>query len=174
MMTNVLTLDPGLRAPGLAYFEAGKFVWATCVQADSGERGPRQWNLISRAVRRAMVSAAPGWVQGGTIVVEKPQVYPKGKGPNANPDDLVELAAALGACVAALDDVVWPGVWVTYLPREWKGQVPKDVHHRRILKKLSSEELELLHDCLEDVPESLRHNAIDAVGIGLKYLRRIR
>jgi hypothetical protein len=48
-------------------------------------------------------------------------------------------------------------------PREWKGQVPKDVHHARLVKTLTPDELAMVE---ASAPPSLRHNVLDAVGIG--------
>jgi len=60
-----------------------------------------------------------------------------------------------------------------YLPREWKGQVPKRIHQPRIIKALTDEERAEMDKDLAPYTKSLRHNALDAVGIGLKYLRRM-
>jgi len=50
-------------------------------------------------------------------------------------------------------------------PREWKGQVPKDVHHARLVKTLTPDEMAMVERA---APPSLRHNVLDAIGIG-KY-----
>jgi hypothetical protein len=54
--------------------------------------------------------------------------------------------------------------WVSYPPRVWKGQVSKQAHHLRIVRKLSSQETEVLG----------RHQAdkYDAVALGLYALGR--
>ena len=167
MTNNLLTLDPGLRDPGVARFIDGKLQWATCVRKDTGKRGPEQWQAIAHAVARAVPMI--GAEEGTFLVVEKPQVY-GGK----HPDDLIELSASLGACVSAISETLWMEGYKAYFPREWKGQVPKTVHHRRIRKKLTGEENAILDRCLAKVVVSLQHNVLDAVGLGMFHLRRIR
>lgn len=49
---------------------------------------------------------------------------------------------------------------VTYLPREWKGQMKKEVMQRRLAKFCAG---------IVDIP-SLNHNIVDAIGIGRKFL----
>ena len=57
-------------------------------------------------------------------------------------------------------------------PAAWKGQVPKKIHHPRILRSLSEVEREIVLDVLDLLPASTRHNVLDAVGIGLWALKR--
>lgn len=55
-------------------------------------------------------------------------------------------------------------------PQDWKGMVPKATHQPKILACLSPEELALVEAVM---PPSLRHNVIDAVGIGLHDVGRL-
>ena len=98
---------------------------------------------------------------GRRIVVELPQVYSQGKG---DPNDLIQVAFAAGRCVGK------GKFFETVLPGQWKGQVPKKIHNRRVLAKLTPEEHVVL-DAAEVRP-SLRHNIIDAIGIGLWRVKR--
>lgn len=168
---RILTLDPGLRAPGLAAFEGGELVWASSMHSSTGCRGPEQWARVSRATSDSFSVKFPSG-NVDVLVVEKPQVYTCRN--NANPDDLIELSAALGACVATVEAYYFIEKYVTYLPREWKGQVPKEVHHRRIRRALKGTEQAALKKCLAGIQPDLQHNALDAVGLGLKYLGRIK
>lgn len=59
--------------------------------------------------------------------------------------------------------------WV--YPHDWKGMQSKDVHQPKILACLSTEERALV-DAVK--PPSLRHNCIDAVGIGLQENGRLK
>jgi hypothetical protein len=102
----------------------------------------------------------PSSMPRGFAYIELPRVYPgtKAKG---DPNDLIAVAAVAGAWAASLPSV-------TFLaPSEWKGQLPKRVCEERIRAKLSARELETLERCLGPIPRSLRHNALDAVGIAL-------
>jgi hypothetical protein len=84
---------------------------------------------------------------------------------NSSPDiitrgnDLIQTAIRLGvyleACQTSDATLVYPG--------QWKGQVPKDIHNRRVLAKLTPAERAL-------VPND--HNAIDATGLLLWALER--
>ncbi len=84
----------------------------------------------------------------------------RGRRSKATPQDLMDLNVIAGAMGTE---------WVT--PSEWKGHVPKDIHQPRILKALDARERALV---LFVNPPSLRHNAIDAIGIGLFALGRLR
>ncbi len=57
-------------------------------------------------------------------------------------------------------------------PHGWKGMVPKRIHQPRILASLSPEERQLVSDRLSAIPEGLRHNGIDAVGIAVFGARK--
>jgi hypothetical protein len=101
-----------------------------------------------------------------TIAIEKPQVYTQSK-LKGDPNDLITLALMAGATCAVLGKKTQVA---EYLPRQWKGQVPKEIMANRIAGKLSQTE----HGVIE-MPraKSYRHNVWDAVGIGLHHLKRI-
>lgn len=58
--------------------------------------------------------------------------------------------------------------WV--IPHTWKGMVPKDEHQPKILACLAKPERALVDAVM---PNGLRHNCIDAVGIGLWRFNRL-
>lgn len=93
------------------------------------------------------------------IVLEKPQVYRHARARSA---DLVDLAISAGRIEGMFSRAVW------YLPREWKGQVPKKIHHPRILAQLTDRE----KSCLPSKKGELKH-ILDAVGLGLYHMRAI-
>jgi len=97
------------------------------------------------------------------FVSEYPQVYARGPG---DPADLIELAGVVGAVGYAIRSMKSS----SYLPRSWKGQVPKDVMCARIEGRLSPEEKAAIRPC----PTSLRHNVLDAIGVGLFHIGRLR
>jgi hypothetical protein len=77
-----------------------------------------------------------------------------------------EAIEDLQAVGNALEDLV--GGWSDkYRPGEWKGHVPKRVHHRRVNKALRPAELALM-------PAVAEHDAWDAAGIGLFALARTK
>ena len=108
------------------------------------------------------------------VVIERPMVYPRGQ--TKNPNDVVALALGAGE---------WGGLYrqwtdVEYVfPFQWKGSVPKAVHHARVLAKLSAEERALADEAIargrsgvnsslgKAIAPSKRHNVLDAIGLGL-------
>lgn len=93
------------------------------------------------------------------VVIEKMQIYPNER--VKDPNDLLEVNKVVGMCHFLGETVV------EYTPREWKGQLPKRVHHARIRKALSKLELDVLGRYIKN------EHVLDAVGLGLHYLRRI-
>ena len=101
-------------------------------------------------------------------------IYPRGQ--TKNPNDVVELALNAGE---------WGGLYrqwadVEYVfPFQWKGSVPKSIHHTRVLAKLSEAERAVADQAISrgrsgvskslatPVPASKRHNVLDAIGLGL-------
>jgi hypothetical protein len=97
------------------------------------------------------------------VVIEMPQVYPGSK-MRGNPNDLIRLAFAAGRLVG-------DAPCETVLPRQWKGTIKKEVMLRRILSKLTDEELAMLKSL--KLPKSKEKECIDAIGIGLWKLGRL-
>lgn len=110
----------------------------------------------------------PGWMGSRPLVViEAPRWYPHD---HSDVNDLLDLSVYVGElkrfyeAMGCVVELVWP--------RTWKGNVPKKITNRRTVAALSPGELELLprrprakdHD----------HNMIDAVGLGLWKLGRLR
>lgn len=151
-------LDPGLRAAGLAIFRYQTLAVGTLVRSPLDKiRDGEAWAAMGRAVAVEL----SGWTIDH-FVAEIPQVY---RGFKADPDDLIQLAGVVGAVA----HVVGAPRVTCYRPRQWKKSVPKDVFCARIESRLSLEEVSRIRAC----PASLRHNVIDAVGLGLVALGRL-
>jgi hypothetical protein len=104
-------------------------------------------------------------------IIERPQVYRASRS-KGDPNDLITLAIGVGRMQERLES---KGVTVELvLPATWKGQIPKEVHHRRILEVLTATERTRLSASLSGIAPSIRHNLLDAVGLGLWFLRRGR
>ena len=58
-------------------------------------------------------------------------------------------------------------------PQQWKGNVPKPVHHRRIVSTLSQEELDLLPDEIR-ADMAYSHDVYDAVALFLYQIGRVK
>jgi len=151
-MTYLFSLDPGLRGCGVAYWnEDGSLAHVAYLRnpVKKGD-GPAAW-----------MGYASGHIPDTDpehFISEVPQVYRVGAS-KGDPDDLIQLAGVVGVFSALFTATTYLGV----KPREWKGQVPKDVHHARLVKTLTPKELAMVKAA---APPSLRHNVLDAVGIG--------
>jgi hypothetical protein len=162
VIPNVLvSIDPGLRHCGVAVFEYGKLIHATLVDNPiDGESDAPVWAGMTKAVHDHL---ANNYYRPNVLVLEKPQVYVGGRG-KGNPNDLISLACIVGG----LASVIYAPEKKAYLPRIWKGQVPKEIHNTRVLAKLTDAERVVM----PDLPASKLHNVIDAVGLGLYEVER--
>lgn len=103
------------------------------------------------------------------VWIESQVIYPRSK---ARPRDILKLAQDAGR---------WAGIYSTLgvdahfvEPAQWKGQVPKHIHHPRIWAALSAKEQELVNTGCRGLAPSKRHNVIDAVGLGLWVRRQVK
>lgn len=92
-------------------------------------------------------------------VIEKPQVYNVARS-KGDPNDLIDLAIKVGMLCA------WYPNHELVLPREWKGQLPKDVCWNRALEVLTPSELSVI--------KGSDHNMRDAIALGLWKLGRLK
>lgn len=97
---------------------------------------------------------------GVVVVCELMVVYPGGR----HAADLVDVSFAAGVICANYPDTI------KVPAREWKGQVPKKIHHERLSATASEYELAIIKGV--PIRDSLRHNVWDAYGIGKWYLRK--
>jgi len=105
--------------------------------------------------------------KSGDCIIEVPQIYP-GQQQKGDQNDLIKLAVLVGRYV---DRATACGFQVRLVkPREWKGQLPKDVCWRRVRETLDSFEL----DNMEKVLKSRAHNMHDAIGLGTWFQKRWR
>jgi hypothetical protein len=148
---NLLAIDPG-KATGWAYFDK-----ETLVSCGVLKFNPHPEYFSFMEYRRF-----------SKIIIEKPKIYPvrQWKG---DPNDLISVALIAGWVAGFLDEVSSNIEYVT--PQAWKGNRPKEVDHRHTMSLLSTEEKEVIKRT-KGVLKSQKHNMIDAIGIGLWYLRR--
>lgn len=99
----------------------------------------------------------------GRVIIERPRVY-ETKRQKGRQEDITELSIVAGAIGFALVPVATSVEFV--YPSEWKGQQPKRVTENIVKKVLSDEEYGRIVSTRED----LKHNVIDAVGIGLNRI----
>lgn len=159
-MKLTLAIDPGVRGCGAAWFEDGTLTSAMYLRTtDEESTGAKAWWRMVSAFRDYTSSV-------DTLVLEVPQVYRMSKG---DPNDLVAVAGTAGAIIGAYYELAQDVV--SYLPRQWKGNVPKAVHNQRVLADLTATETKSIQYPKQ---ASLKHNVIDAIGLGVFHLRSLR
>ena len=142
-----LSIDPGTKEMGWALWEDNEL--SMCGLA----RG-KNWIETVQALPKFTLKK---------LTIEDQQIYRRSP---INAHSLLAVARVVGAVIAYYDFV--PSVIVA--PAKWKGQLPKDVCNRRTLAKLTQSELKQFDSA--PCPASLKHNLIDAIGIGLWASRR--
>lgn len=149
--------DPGGACAGWAVFDGSQLV--ACGLSRTKEK---DWGNRARAHRKTVRIALLGLTTQDVPVLSEMMWHRPKKGKKKGfipPQDLVH--ANLVAGHVGTD-------WV--YPHTWKGMVPKEEHQPKILAALAPEELALVEAVM---PPYLRHNMIDAVGIGLYDVGRL-
>ena len=139
---DLVAVDLGKRKVGVAVFSVDRLL-KTAFTVYYPTWGDRKWNARHMASEVALRIAAV--TTQGDIVQEWPVVR-----------DLFRVAEKDIKTLQAVGRIL--GSVERYKPREWKGNVPKEVHHARLRQVLSTDELLLIDGT---------HDAWDAVGIGL-------
>lgn len=142
----ILGIDPGACTGWARVSSDGRLM-------DAGVGSPAEVRAMFGAIYIVGVDRA---------VIELPQVYRAARS-KGDPNDLIDLAVTVGRYVQILESRAIKVVLVK--PRDWKGQVPKEVHHKRILARLSTEEVARL----PKLAASKVHNMLDAVGLALWF-----
>lgn len=152
-----VAIDPGLRGCGVAVFDhRNELKWATYVaNTERTSKGPTAWHAMGYEVQKRVSEHDQAYF-------EVPRIYPGM--PKTDPNDLIDLAGVLGAITGYL---VSAPTWC--YPADWKGQVPKAMMTKRILKHLGEIEIQRIASV-----GALDHNTIDAIGIGLFNLKRMK
>lgn len=145
--SSVIAIDPG-QISGWATFHRGELYAAgVMTEAEIVGRPPvAQWAPVQ-------------------VVIEVPRIYPLGRG-KGDPNDLISLALLVGELRGFYRRSGLPVELVE--PRRWKGTTPKKIHNRRVKDALAPEERAIL----PTLPEYKAHNMIDAVGLGLWWLKK--
>ncbi len=108
------------------------------------------------------------------LVIELPKDYSGNR--QVDPNKLISLGRKVGIITGVfqayyyLQDIqIKPAL---FWPHEWKGQIPKNIHHDREIPKLDPEEKTVLQKTLALVPAGKRHDVKDAVCLGLWRAKR--
>lgn len=164
----VVSIDPGVRACGVAVWLDGKILAAAHVKSGVPKeaRDATCWNGMAAAVLTYVgeVLETEGIEDGALhLVCEFPQTY-GGKSAKGDTNDLLSLAAVVGAILTAFQMTDQTDVTL-WRPHEWKGNLPKEVTRARVDDKLKPHEFARV---TWPAP-SLRHNVYDAIAIGQKF-----
>lgn len=178
---ELVALDPSIRSAGIALYRAGVLTAAATIKVDADDS-----DIAARCLRMSVECAR--WIGEQrclphTLVVEWPQWYDtRGGGrkkKETNPNDLAGLAAVNGAVAGIC--ALWtmtsqrPIEVVSFTPHAWAGTQPKtktvtgakfSPRARNVMSRLTDAELAVWHAA------GSSHDAIDAIGIGLKALGR--
>lgn len=156
---RLISIDCGVRGCGVALFWDGLLHAATYVKNPMRHgQGAVSAQAMAREVARYCKEFQPT-----ELAIETMQWY-DASAQLGDQNDLGGVQLVAGAIIGKLDVVS-----VSYHPRDWKGTVDGDVFTDRILERLSVTE----KAAITRVSESVDHNTIDGVGVGLKRLGRM-
>lgn len=161
--TRVITIDPGKHECGAAVSINGQvrdarvFV-SKCKSKDPLVLGDALFRAVTAEYRR----------NADLLVIERPIHRVRGGG-NVRVQDIIDLSVVVG-CFNRF--IVTQAKSVT--PKEWKGDLPKDVHHDRVEAWLAEtapwEELALWRS----LKRKIDHNARDAFALNLFATGRLK
>ena len=174
MLSRVWSIDPGLRATGLADVVDGRVAGAALIRSVATE-GWAEWQGPDGVAIEHVIRLGTAWFlerpAPTLIVYEWPTIYP---GSEENPNDLPALTAIDLGIVSRLRaaGVIAPACPV--LARIWTGGTKKSIRHRRwlgdeksvgtVVGKISDAERAILEEIR---PPHLRHNTVDACTMGI-------
>lgn len=154
MTHQLVAIDPGSSAAGIAVFEDGLLVQAVLVKCNKKRLEERLAWLAAKAAPVAKVNKP-----ADDVVFEMPRVYPRSP---VDPNDLIALTLAGGVIAQPF---LHPDAAVHLLnPQTWKGQVDKKPQNDRTVRELGKSELAALDGCRDN-------NVLDAVGLGIWWLK---
>jgi len=143
---TLCSIDPGKRACGVAIWTVGEkssLVWCGLIKQRDGD---------PLLLARKILKKTNGFC---VYFLEDPQFYPHKRKAHGDLRSLQKVVKFL--------EMEGARPMVKVKPVGWKGNLPKPVHHKRILQHLNQKEKKL-------VPED--HNVRDAVALGLFAIGR--
>lgn len=158
---NLIAIDPG-RTTGWASFQDGVLLGAGAYSWGEREALPLKLEAFQRKVIGAAVTRVSPFV-----LIEVPRWYPHDQ---VDTNDLIDLAVKVGEFKAFFQSLSCTVDLV--FPRTWKGTVKKEIMTERILGKLTPDELARVP--LRPRAKTPDHNCVDAIGLGLWKLGRLR
>jgi len=93
------------------------------------------------------------------LCVEGQKIYPKEKS-KGDPNDMVKVAIVAGAMLGVADSLYMLHAYLP-TPREWKGALPKSIHHERLRAKYR----EWVEPVERETAKTHQNHVWDAVGL---------
>jgi hypothetical protein len=166
MYKKLITFDCGLSYVGAAIFEYSDKKLLDCYYIDTSIDNRDSAEQTADLIHKVL-DVFKDNLEEALIVVEYPEQYSHSPAPRA---PVQGLACTGGGIVCMLKRSTNKVKFL--LPKEWKGQVPKDIMLDRIVNKLNDTEKSVLES--KKLIKSKKHNVIDAIGLGLYILDRLR
>lgn len=155
MISPRVAIDAGVKALGWARGDASRITAAGCSRTRESLTVDEAADLHSRAI---------GWGSATRVVLET--MHWDGRR-MTTVNDLLNVQA-VGCIVAARVGCVV----VTRAPHDWKAQIPKEIHHPRILDALDAGERRVVDEAVARAGTNAKE-VLDAVGIWLHDAGRI-
>lgn len=162
----LVSVDCGVRGCGVAVFDGAKLSTATYVKNPQRHgQGANSALAMAQAVKQWFCQGCSPYFKHSPdeLAIETMRVYEASE-QKGDQNDLLGVQLVAGAITGIMGCPV-----VSYVPQEWKGSVDGDVFTKRIISRLSETEKQ----AITYVSESVDHNTIDGVGVGLKRLGRL-
>lgn len=159
-MTRLLCIDPGKKAIGFLYSDADRPVACGCIRSKSNDPA-----IAAAAFYDALVCRIPGF-RPDILVAEAMVWRPNDR--KSQPNDLLDVTrttthVAVACRVGGVRDVE---------ALEWKGNLPKAIHHARIDFALNEAERAIVRLGIASTIETHAKEVLDAVGIWAYYTKR--
>jgi hypothetical protein len=173
IVDKLVCIDPGTQRMGVAVFSNSYLEVSGVIVPDA------KLQIAWRVQQIPMLLA--DWLGRHTslsgrmfdVLVEFPEVYATGR--KVNPRDVLWIAASVGAALAAI-----PTARRVYdeNPKDWKANLRKENGNANTFEALFPKEKALLHTKRPGLPRevasSYDDNELDAIGMGLHFLERMR
>lgn len=151
---GLVAMDLGKRKVGVAVFDADGTLTRAATVHSKAKGAWTPWRTCDRVAERLLQWGVD--VLQADVVCEMPRL--RGMEMNKDIDSLIRVGGVMPEVLGRPWDE-------KYAPSEWKKQVEKGLHHRRIRESLTDDEA--------SVWDGQGHDARDAIGIGLFALGRI-
>ena len=162
----IIAIDPGLSGTGVACFNEGD-IKSLGVRNFYYSKAHTWWDnglQITSAVNKFITDK---WLYSTnsdyTVIIEEPEFHQSGKGlASTGSGDTFKLATLVGMLVQSIDGIdTGPVTFKLVSPKEWKGQLPKDIVIERIKAVYASQGI---------AAPDIQSHSWDAVGIGLWHM----